>query len=278
MTAPATTAPTAPSAVAAPSALVTFGALLLRDLRVLRSNLGSFLARTIMQPLLLVFVFGYVFAKIGDQGALPGGGGFSTILVPGLVSFAVVFQGISAVSLPLVQEFGFTREIEDRVMAPIPVAGVAVEKIVSGAVQGVLAALVVFPLVYLIPADTPQLQIHWGHLVPMLTLVSLMAGALGLALGTRFSPPTVPLIFSLILIPMSFLGCVYYPWSSLGPIPWLKWGVLVNPLVYMSEGLRMALTPQVGHLPAPVIYLAATAWVGVLSWLGVKGFENRVVA
>ncbi len=37
------------------------------------------------------------------------------------------------------------------------------------------------------------------------------------------------------------------------------------------------LTPQVGHLPAPVIYLAATAWVGVLSWLGVKGFENRVV-
>lgn len=277
MTAVAGTRDAALGPVRPPTSAVTFGALLLRDIRVLRSTMGQFVARTVMQPLLLVFVFGYVFPKIGAQGTLPQGSGFSTVLVPGLVAFAVIFQGIQAVALPLVQEFGFTREIEDRVMAPLPVAGVALEKIVSGAVQGLVAALVVFPLVYLIPAATPQLRVNWVELVPMLVLVALMSGALGLALGTRFSPPTVPLIFSLILIPMSFLGCVYYPWAALSPVPWLKWGVLVNPLVYMSEGLRMALTPQLDHLPAPVVYLVATAWVGVLSWLGVKGFEKRVV-
>ena len=32
-----------------------------------------------------------------------------------------IFQGIQSVSLPMVQEFGYTREIEDRVLAPMPV-------------------------------------------------------------------------------------------------------------------------------------------------------------
>ena len=43
-----------------------------------------------------------------------------------------MFQGIQAVALPLVQEFGFTREIEDRVLAPLPVELVAFEKVVPG--------------------------------------------------------------------------------------------------------------------------------------------------
>ena len=44
------------------------------------------------------------------------------MLVAGVVGLAIIFQGIQAVALPLVQEFGYTREIEDRVLAPLPVA------------------------------------------------------------------------------------------------------------------------------------------------------------
>ena len=43
-----------------------FGALLLRDLAVLRKEIWMFLGRTVMQPLLLIFVFAYVFPKIGE--------------------------------------------------------------------------------------------------------------------------------------------------------------------------------------------------------------------
>ena len=49
----------------------------------------------------------------------------------------------------------------------------------------------------------------------------------------------MPLIFSLLVIPMTFLGAVYYPWKNLTPLPWLKIVVLVNPLIYMSEGMRV---------------------------------------
>jgi ABC-2 type transport system permease protein len=134
----ATTAPAVPAPAASTHSFrqthaSAFGALILRDLTVLRKNLKEFIPRTIIQPLLLVFVFTYVFPKIG-QGI--GGGGaaassFSSLLVAGVVATAIMFQGIQAVALPLVQEFGYTREIEDRVLAPLPVAMVAIEKIVA---------------------------------------------------------------------------------------------------------------------------------------------------
>ena len=57
-----------------------FAALLLRDLRVLIKNLKEFLPRTVIQPLLLVFVFLYVFPKIGQGigGSAGANGGTAT--------------------------------------------------------------------------------------------------------------------------------------------------------------------------------------------------------
>src|ERR671916_1995295 len=120
--------------------------MVLRDVIVLRKGFHLFLLRTIMQPLLFVFVFTYVFPKIGQGiGGQAGADDFSSLLVPGVVAIACIFQGIQAVALPLVQEFSYTREIEDRVMAPLPVQLVAFQKIVAGALQCLLAGLIVFP-------------------------------------------------------------------------------------------------------------------------------------
>ena len=138
----------APSPAAAPggillrparsAALVAFGALLLRDLRVLEKGVVIFVVRTVMQPFLLVFVFTYVFPKIGQGigGSSASEAQFSTLLMAGVVATSMIFQGVQAVALPLVQEFGYTREIEDRVMAPLPVSGVAAEKIESTSASG----------------------------------------------------------------------------------------------------------------------------------------------
>ncbi len=149
------------------ASLVAFWALLARDLRVLQKTIVVFAVRTIMQPLLLVFVFTYVFPKIGQGvgGSAASEASFSTLLMAGVVATSMIFQGVQAVALPLVQEFGYTREIEDRVMAPMPVWGVAVEKIAAGAVQALIAGLVVFPLAAVIPATPVHLHVHWLFLL-----------------------------------------------------------------------------------------------------------------
>ncbi len=257
---------------------IAFGSLLLRDLTVLRKNAIEFTVRTIMQPLLFVFVFTYVFPKIGQ--AIGGRGGeqtFSSLLVPGVVAIACIFQGIQAVALPLVQDFGYSREIEDRVMAPLPVSAVAVEKVLAGAIQGLVAAAIVFPLAAVVPATAVHLNVRPLELATVLPLAALLGASLGLAIGTRVNPRQVPLLFGVVVIPITFLGATYYPWSSLSPIAWLKWLVLVNPLVYMSEGFRLSLTPQFPHMPTVAVYLALIGFiVGLGSW-GIQGFRKRVL-
>jgi ABC-2 type transport system permease protein len=252
--------------------------LMTRDLRVLRREAGAFLTRTVMQPLLFVFVFAYVFPRIGQGIGGAAGGDFATVLVPGLVAVAIIFQGIIAVALPLSNEFGGTREIEDRIMAPVRVEVVAIEKILFGAVQSVLAGLVVLPMVTLIPAAPVALEVtSWPLLVVVGLLSALLSGALGLALGTFVGPRQIGLMFSVVVLPLTFLGAVYYPWAALSSIPWLQALVLLNPLVYVSEGLRAALTPSIDTMPIAVVLAALVVSVTALTAVGLRGFVRRTI-
>jgi ABC-2 type transport system permease protein len=260
--------------------LDTFTALLARDLRVLRRQFGQFLLRTIMQPLLFVFVFGYVFPKIGQGFSGGKAGSFTTVLVPGLIGVAIVFQGIQSVAIPLVQEFSISKEIEDRVLSPVPVWLIALEKIVAGAIQSVVAAIVVFPIVYLVHAhgESPHVHIHdWALFVFAVIFASLLSASVGLFLGTVIEPRKITLLFSVIVLPITFLGCVYYPWGTLSPIPWLKYLVLLNPLVYMTEALRASLTPQLPHMPVWAFMLALVGGSLGVGLLAIRTFQRRVV-
>jgi ABC-2 type transport system permease protein len=258
----------------------TFVALLQRDLTVLLKNLREFIPRTVLQPLLLVFVFTYVFPKIGQGigGSSPEAqAAFATLLVAGVLGTAIIFQGIQSTALPLVQEFGYTREIEDRVLAPMPVELVAIEKIVAGALQCLISGLLVFPIARFVPVAVPDLHINWPVLLTMVPISCLFAASLGLMFGTIFQPRTVPILFGVIVVPMTFLGCVYYPWKTLEAIPWLQVAVLVNPLVYMCEGFRAALTTS-DHMSLWAVYTVLIAATAACGSIAIHFFKRRVIA
>jgi len=264
-----------------------FNALLLRDLTVLRKNLGVFIARTLIQPFLLVSVFLYVFPQIGEGiggGSAGGLSAFATVLVAGVVGLSIMFQGIQAVALPLANEFGYTKEIEDRVLAPLPVSLVAIGKVVAGAIQGFISAAVVFPIAALVHTQgaTPNLSVHWVLLVTLIPLTAVMTSSLGLVLGTRISPRNIGLMFGFIVLPLTFLGGTYYPWTALGAIkvggiPWLQALVCLNPLIYVTEGFRAALTTA-PHMPLYVIYPVLGAFCALFLWAGCQGFRRRVIS
>jgi ABC-2 type transport system permease protein len=248
-------------------------------MHVLVRNLAEFVPRTILQPLMLVFVFAYVFPKIGQSigGTGEAASEFSTLLVAGVVALAVLFQGIQAVALPLVTEFGVTREIEDRVLAPLPIAFVAIEKIASGALQGLFAAVIVFPIALFVPATPVNLEINWLVLLTLAPLACIMCSALGLMFGTVFNPRTIPMLFGVVVLPITFLGCIYYPWAALAPIKWLQIAVLANPLVYVSEGFRAALTSS-STMSLWAIYPVLVGLTVLFTAIGIRNFRKRVVA
>jgi ABC-2 type transport system permease protein len=265
-----------------------FVALLQRDLTVLKKNFGEFVGRTVIQPFLLVFVFLYVFPQIGQ--AIGGAGGaasesrFASVLIAGVVGISIMFQGIMSVALPMSTEFGYTKEIEDRVLSPMPVWLVAVGKVVAGAVQGLIAACIVFPVARFVHAKgvNAHFAIHWPVLVILLPLSCVMCASFGLVLGTRVEPRNISAMFGFIVLPMTFLGGTYYTWTSLEHVkvfgfPWLQTLVLANPLIYVTEGFRAALTTS-SHMHLYVIFPVLLGITALLLWQGITGFKKRVVA
>ena len=167
-----------------------------------------------------------------------------------------MFQGIQGVAMPLAQEFGFTREIEDRVQAPCPIWLVAMSKVISGGMQGLISAAIVLPIASVVHAAgvEAQINLHWLLIVTLVPLSCLAMTSLGLLLGTSFEPRNLGLMFGFIVLPITFLGGTYYQWTRLAPVKaggwhWLQTIVLINPLIYVNEGMRASFTERGAHAP-----------------------------
>ncbi|HXN64634.1 MAG TPA: ABC transporter permease [Candidatus Acidoferrales bacterium] len=251
-----------------------FLAMLARDAHVARRNLIPLFFQTFLQPLLFVFIFGRVMV---GSGYLPAA--YKSLLLPGIMAISMVFTGIWAVAMPLIAEFQFTREIEDRLLAPVNLSWVAVEKVVAGLIQALIAGLVVLPLGWIILR--PGLELHLANPVLFACITLLVAGFSacgGLALGCTVDQQHIGLMFSMVLTPMIFFGCTYYPWSALSNFPILQKIVLINPLAYASEGLRATLVPQFPHLSLPWILAALLMFDVLLLIAGLRQFQKKAIS
>jgi ABC-2 type transport system permease protein len=251
--------------------MATMLALLHRDMRVARRELKFFFLRVGMQPILFTFIFGFVMPRLGIVQS-----GYANALLPGILALSMTLSGMQSVALPLVVEFGWTKEIEDRLLAPISIMGVAVEKIIVGIIQAVIAGLFVLPLAWLMMGTHLNLQPEsFLLLVSVALITSWLFAALGMVMGTIVEPQQIGLMFNVLLGPMIFFGCTYYPWEGLRVLPWFQKLVLINPLVYASEGFRAALTPQTAHMPLWLIFGGLVGFCAFFTYLGLYQFQRR---
>jgi ABC-2 type transport system permease protein len=251
-----------------------FLAMLARDAHVARRNAIPIVMQTFVQPLMFVFIFGRVMV---GSGFMPPA--YKSMLLPGIMAITMVGTGIWAVAMPLIAEFQFTREIEDRLLAPMDISWLAVEKVVAGTIQALAAGLVVIPVGWLLLR--PGIDLRLPHPLMFATvalLVALFSSAGGLALGCSVNQTHIGLMFSLVVAPMIFFGCTYYPWSALSKFPIMQKVILVNPLVYASEGLRGVLVPQFSHLPLTAVLPALLGLNLFLFVLGLRQFHKKSVS
>jgi ABC-2 type transport system permease protein len=252
--------------------LKTFLAMLMRDAHVARRNFIALAFQTLLQPMMFVFVFGRVMTTSGLMSPQ-----YKSLLLPGIIALSMVMTGTWAVAMPLVAEFQFTKEIEDRLLAPMEIEWLAVEKVLAGMIQALVAGLVVIPTAWLVMGGVTLSRDHLLLFFTLALLVAVLASTLGLALGCIVGQQHIGLMFSLVLAPMIFFGCTYYPWQALSAFPILKRVVLLNPLVYASEGFRSALVPQFRHLPQTAILVCLVAFDAAFLSLGLRQFKRKAV-
>lgn len=248
----------------------TFTAMLARDVHVARRNVLTMALQTMLQPLLFVFVFGQVMVRSGTMPAA-----YRSTLLPGIMATTMLMAGIQAVSMPVIIEF-VTKEIEDRLLAPMHMRWLVVEKIVAGMAQSLIAGCVVMPVAWLVMGRNTGITFeHIGLLALIMVLVAMLAASAGLVMGCSVGQAHIGLLFSMVLAPMIMFGCAYYSWSSLGSFPILQKAVLINPMVYASEALRSVLAPQVPHMPVPLLIVALVALNIALVMFGINRFCKK---
>ena len=150
--------------------------------------------------------------------------------------------------------------------------------------SGVLSAMIVLPIASVVhaPGVHAHLNLHWLLILTFVPLASIAMAGLGLVLGTGFEPRNIGLMFGFIILPITFLGGTYYSWTKLSPVAvggwhWLQTLVLINPLIYVNEGMRAAFT-EAPHMHLYVIYPVVLAFGAVFLAIGLHNFRRRVLS
>jgi ABC-2 type transport system permease protein len=254
--------------------MTAFLALLRRDLVVASRNAPLLLTSTLTQPILVILVFGNILPRLGLVSA-----GFGTVMVPGLMAIAILMAGVQGVLIPLVQDLSGSREVDERLLAPIGVLGVSTGRIVAGAVHAGAAGLVAGPAMILLMhgVGLGDIRPQWALLLPLVALTGLASAAFGLTLGTRVPPRFSGLLFAVVLGPMMLFGCAYYPWAQLAAIGPFRYLLLLNPLTFMSEAMRLAVTPEAPHMPVPLLLAGLLGYLALFTIVGARSFEKRTI-
>ncbi len=253
--------------------MTAFLALLRRDLLVARRNAGPLLVATLTQPILVILVFGNLLPRMGLVAS-----DFGTVMLPGLMAITMMMAGVQGVLMPLVQDLSGSREVDERLLAPIGVHGVASERIVAGALHAGVAGLVALPAMMLLMHRVGMdVRPDWAVLPPLAAVCGLLSAAFGLTLGTNVQPRFSGLLFAVVLGPMMLFGCAYYPWSALSTLGGVRFLFLLNPLTFMSEAMRLAVTPEAPHMSLPLLFGGLAAYLALFAIVGARSFERRTI-
>jgi ABC-2 type transport system permease protein len=203
--------------------------------------------------------------------------GYSDLLFPGLLALTAVITAMQTLAFPLVAEFGWTKEIEDRLLAPMPTSFVVAEKVLFAVLRSLVATLIMIPVGILILGSIPWRWAGFPLFLAGLVLGALVGAGFGLLLGTLVQPQRISLLFSLVFTPLLFTGCSQYPWPSLWRIRWFQVVTACNPMTYVSEALRGAMVPSVPHIRPWICLVVLVFSVCVLLSVGMRGFYRRAI-
>ena len=249
-------------------------AMVKRDLLVQWRDKWEFVFRVGMLPFILILVYGFMLPSVG---ILPEE--FPTHMFCGMIGMSMLITGIHGTAVPISMDFHNLREIEDRLLAPVSSRTVAYAKMFVGILESFIGGLIVLPISLIFMGSKISVQMT-ASAIPLLILVliltALASAALGLLVGTIVKPSQIAAMFPGFLMPVVFLGGIFYTWHQLSPLPAMQVITLFDPLTWINEAIRAIMTPQIVSLPLAVTITGIIAWIIVMGAIAMKRFDRLV--
>lgn len=196
---------------------IAFWDMVKRDLLVQWRDKGEFIFRVAMLPFILILVYGFMLPTVGILPAT-----FPTHMFCGMIGMSMLITGIHGTAVPVSMDFHNLREIEDRLLASVSTRTVAYAKMFVGILESFIGGLIVLPisLIFMGLKITIQMTLSSLPLLILVLVLSAMASAaLGLLVGTIVKPSQIAAMFPGFLMPVVFLGSIFYTWNQLAPLP-----------------------------------------------------------
>lgn len=217
----------------------------------------------LIQPLLYLFVLG---SGLGAS-SLMGGRQYLVYIYPGVLGLSLLFSSVfAAMLIVLDRQMGFLKAV---LVAPVPRPAIAAGKVLSGAIQALVPAIILLLLL-------PLLGVHAGRLrflglLGAMLIAAVTFSALGVATAARFKSTAVfPIIGNAVLLPMFFLSGALYPLNNAPH--WLRILAHFDPMAYAVDLMRGAL---LGSLFFP-LWLSLAVLTGVI--LALTALATQVFA
>ncbi len=250
-----------------------------RDIMVTFREFIPFLLQVLVSPFSLLLVFGRVLPGMGTMQQI-----YPAVFLPGVVAFTIFIASLLGITLTLMLDLDYAREIDDRLLAPMPVSLIAVEKVIFSTLRSLVAGGLIFLLAYWILGS--GYQVRTDALLPLIgimVLYALSSSALGLVIGSALPADKMYMLFSLVLSATMYTGCVYFAWNSMSSIKAFQIITLFNPLTYAAEGLRYAMGPPLNgqaFATLPIGWVLVGLTVSFLAFLGLGMwvFHKRVIS
>ena len=193
----------------------------------------------VVSTLLYLFIFG-----LGLGSAIKGVNGvpYLTFLAPGLILMNVIETSYSDSADSLFVS-RFTHNIQELLVAPLSYFDMVAGYIAGALVRALLIGNVIMVIAWLFTGVHP---VQWGLYFAMMTGVSIIFSAIGLAHGLHaesFDQLAIPTTF--FITPLVFFGGVFNAVQAL-PARFQPFA-RANPIYYLIDGFRSAIT---GHSEA----------------------------
>ena len=251
-----------------------FWAMVQRDLLVQWRDKWEFVFRVAMLPFILILVYGYMLPKVG---ILPAS--FPTHMFCGMIGMSMLITGIHGTAVPVSMDFHNLREIEDRLLAPVSSRTVAYAKMFVGILESFIGGLIVLPISLIFMGSSLQIDMT-ASMIPLLIVVLILtamaSAALGLLVGTIIKPSQIAAMFPGFLMPVVFLGAIFYTWHQLAPLPVMQAVTLIDPLTWINEAIRGVMTPAIESIPLTITIPGIIVWIIVMGIIAFRRFDRMV--
>ena len=196
---------------------IAFWAMVKRDLLVQWRDKGEFIFRVAMLPFILILVYGFMLPTVGILPAT-----IPTHMFCGMIGMSMLITGIHGTAVPVSMDFHNLREIEYRLLSSVSTRTVSYAKMFVGILESFIGGLIVLPISLIFMGSKITIQMTLSSLpllILVLVLTAMASAALGLLVGTIVKPSQIAAMFPGFLMPVVFLGSIFYTWNQLAPLP-----------------------------------------------------------